>query len=436
MAIDIAFIAFFFIGSLTIFLSIKWLSGGSALLNSDNFILTLCYLYSMPGILILFFQIDNFHREFLNINDKSIVFEMLLLNIVSIFSIFFGIFFTRKLINLKFSYSNYEEIVDLTTRQSIKVLLFGLLSFVVLVLYLNRVNSIALLQLIKNGTLNTVLNRSEMTNSFDGKYFLYAAFFQELGFFLLMLSFVRYLCFKRGRIFFLILLCMQVFTSLMAIQKGPILNLIIYMYMTYILVIKSGKISGWQIIKFLVMVLLLATLIFSLFIEFESPSSAMAAVVMRAFAGSISPGYFYLQFYPDINPFLFGRSIPNPADIFPYVHSNYSFEVFDFMFPLKLNDAVGSAPTAIWGEAYANFGYIGIPFVGIFFGIYYSVVTSFMSSFRSTPITSAFYTYSMYHFSICATTGFSYFFYDLFLWIIIAVVVILNWRSGKFYIKA
>ena len=44
----------------------------------------------------------------------------------------------------------------------------------------------------------------------------------------------------------------------------------------------------------------------------ESLNSALFSVFSRTFTGQIQPAYHYLEFFPEIEPFLLGRSMTNP----------------------------------------------------------------------------------------------------------------------------
>lgn len=432
MFFDLLFIALFLFSSYLFYFLLHRLPFGLMYLNPDNFVISLCYLYSMPGIFILYFGLDNFHSDFLKVNDKTVIFEVLVLNVLNILFIILGMTFVRKILRKKLLKIDFSKIIEVNRFQKLGLFSFTLLSFAFLVVYLLKVDSIAIVELFNGGAIEATVSRSKMTNSFNGSYFIYATFFQELGFFLLIVSFIRYLhSGKKWLLFFL--LNMNIFVSLMAIQKGPLLNLIIYLFITWICVKRGGLFELRHVFLSVATVMGLATFIFSLFLEFDSLSQAFSAVVMRAFSGSISPGYFYLKYYPSVSDFLFGRSIPNPFGILPYTPVNYSWDVFNYMYPTDslLQDAVGSAPIAIWGEAYANFGIIGVPIVAFLFGVYFSTLTSFVSRLQHNPINLGFYVYSMYHFSISAVVGFSYFLIDFFLLIVLIVFLLLNLFSGK-----
>ena len=188
MVLDFIFLFIFILVLVIIFIQFNLISGAVKKLNFDNFIIFLCFIFTMPGIFILYFQIDDYHREYLKINQKEIVFQMLLINSLSLISFLFGILFVRRLLGLKLANFNRESILDNSKNQNIAIKFSVLVVSSSLIVYLSRLDSIAIFELISNGPLSAAISRSSMTNSFEGSYFLYAAFFQEMAFTFFIIS--------------------------------------------------------------------------------------------------------------------------------------------------------------------------------------------------------------------------------------------------------
>jgi hypothetical protein len=85
-------------------------------------------------------------------------------------------------------------------------------------------------------------------------------------------------------------------------------------------------------------------------------------IYSRAVGAEVMTFYYYMEIFPEKVDYLHGRSLPNPRNIFPFEPYSLSREVMKIVHPgvEEQTGRIGSAPTAYWGELYANFGPLGI----------------------------------------------------------------------------
>ena len=81
----------------------------------------------------------------------------------------------------------------------------------------------------------------------------------------------------------------------------------------------------------------------------------------------------------------------------------------------------GSMPTVFWGEAYANFGPIGIIFFSFFIAFFLKCVDNYFDVKMLSSLGLALYIWIIFHFKDLSVTGFSqYIVDDYFLSILVA----------------
>ena len=138
------------------------------------------------------------------------------------------------------------------------------------------------------------------------------------------------------------------------------------------------------------------------------PFRAVLNIFSRAFGGSIQPAYHYLEIFPEKKEFLLGLSFPNPGGVFPHQPYALATEVSSWVKPgLAEEGIVGSMPTVFWGEAYANFSYIGLVFIPFIIGFLLFSIDIIASKLIDTPFKIGFYVWLLLHFKNLSVSGFS-----------------------------
>lgn len=390
------------------------------------------FMFSILGTFVLFYQLDLYSYN-TGVKDPALVLMVLFYSSVNIILFLFGIIFVRKIIGFDVVPFRSSEIKSLSWLQVNIIFLFFLFCVLVLFNYLRQFDQIAIITALNEGADAAKKVRSDMGNSFSGKYHWYKLAMYDLGSLITFTSFALWLTLKKYRyfIFFLLTFCYSGFVAIMATEKAPIAWLIVGLFMIYFLVRYDGLIPFKNLIYLAVGIVGLLIITYIYFMGSGDVVSAFGSFFSRAFAVSIWPAYFYLEFFPEHQEYLLGRTFPNPAGLMPYEPYRYTIEVMNWIFPSLVDSGVvGSAPTVFWGEAYANFGPLGIPVVAFSIGCLVALVSHLVSKLEINPLTIGFLVWLILIFKDLSVTGFSGYLYDIyFVFVTVVVISVLSVRG-------
>ncbi|MBJ6925151.1 oligosaccharide repeat unit polymerase [Vibrio cholerae] len=375
------------------------------------------YLFSVLGTFVLFFQLNEYSYN-IGVQDPSLVLVVLFCSAINVIFFLFGVIFLRKIVGFDVVPFRSYEIRSISWIQSKLLLLIFAFCIVVLINYLRQLDRIALIVALTDGANAAKEARSVMGNSFSGKYHWYKLVIHDLGNLVTFTSFAIWLIRKRAKDALLLItaLSYSVFVAIMATEKGPMAWLLIGLFMVYFLVRSNGFIPFKKLLPFAFLIVGLLITSYVYFMGSEDVGSALGSVFSRAFSGSILPAYFYLEFFPEYQEYLLGRSFPNPGGLMPYEPYRYTIEVMNWLFPdLVETGVVGTAPTVFWGEAYANFGPLGIPIVAFIIGCLIALVSYLVSKLEINPLTIGFFVWLILIFKDLSVTGFSDYLYNIYI---------------------
>ncbi|HDL9483914.1 TPA: oligosaccharide repeat unit polymerase [Vibrio cholerae] len=393
------------------------------------------YLFSVLGTFVLYFQLDDY-RYYTGVQSPALVLLVLFYSSINLIFFLLGVIFVRKLVGFEVVPFRIYEIRKLSWLQDKLLLLLFAFCVIVLINYLRQLDNIALFIALTDGASDAKLARSDMGNSFSGKYHWYKLVMHDLGNLVTFTSFAIWLIRRRAKdvLFFISAFFYSVFVAIMATEKGPIAWLLIGLFMVYFLVRTNGFIPLKKLISFAFLIVSFLIITYIYFMKSDSVSSALWSVFSRAFSGSISPAYFYLEFFPQHQEYLFGRTFPNPGGLMPYEPYRYTIEVMNWVFPEHLKSGViGTMPTVFWGEAYANFGPPAIPIVAFIMGSLVALVSYFVSKLEINPLTIGFLVWLILIFKDLSISGFSGYFYNVY--IISVTVLVITFLSVLGYIR-
>lgn len=375
------------------------------------------YLFSVLGTFVLFFRLDEYSYN-IGVQDPILVLLVVFYSAINIVFFLFGVIFLRKIVGFGVVPFRSYEIRSISWIQSKLLLLVFIFCIVVLINYLRQLDQIALIVALTDGANSAKEARSAMGNSFPGKYHWYKLVIHDLGNLVTFTSFAIWLIRKRAKDALLLITAFSysVFVAIMATEKGPIAWLLIGLFMVYFLVRSNGFIPFKKLIPFTFLIVGLLIISYIYFMGSEDVGSALGSVFSRAFSGSILPAYFYLEFFPEHQEYLLGRSFPNPGGLMPYEPYRYTIEVMNWLFSdLVGTGVVGTAPTVFWGEAYANFGPLGIPIVAFIIGCLIALVSYLVSKLEINPLTIGFFVWLILIFKDLSVTGFSDYLYNIYI---------------------
>ncbi len=383
-------------------------------LTIPAFVILAFYGFQYIGLPVLYFRLDEFRAVF--VYDKWLVMRVFAYTAITITLMIAGCVAARRIFGpIDWPGGGIRENGRLQT--FCLLVLFGICCSV-LYLYIAKIGigNIALLAVLGvGGDVQVDLARSAMGNAFEGKYHWYHMFMNKLLLFCAYAMFAQYLLRpnRASRLMFGVVFLVAAFAMTMAVEKGPMADLLIALFLVYVLVKKEGlfPIRGSL---YIAAVLLAVLIVFYMsFSGVESPVKAVFSVASRAFTGQIQAAYHYLQYFPHHHEFLFGRSFPNPGDILPFRHYSLTLEMMAWHDPgLSGIGVVGSMPTVFWGEMYANFGFPGVLLPPFFVGFFLYWLNSLALRLIPDPSVIALFVWMMIHFKNLAASSLSGFLLD------------------------
>lgn len=386
------------------------------------------YLFSVVGLLPLFYQWDA-TRVNSGVVDQGLVVNVLLFSFLNLHFFLFGVIFEKKISKRRLVKDiNFPAAKPPTKNQLVMLLVILSVSMLVFLSYILNFNELAIFTAINSGAADAGVVRSEMSNDFSGKYHWYKFFMYSVSQFVAYILFANWL-WKGGRlnfILFAVAFFYAAFVAIAAVEKAPLMWFLVGLYMTHAFVKSNGIVKIGKVAPLLMVLTFGLVLMYQYFMGAEDISDALGRIISRAFSGSISPAYFYLEYFPDVSDYLYGATIPNPGGILPYTPVRYTVDVMNWVFPsLPSRGVVGSMPTVFWGESYANFGPFGIPVVAFFMGFIVSKINSYILGMRLNGVVLGFYVWVILEIKNISESGFGAYVYNIQIILMLLLVFVL-----------
>ncbi|MDC1143556.1 O-antigen ligase [Porticoccaceae bacterium] len=401
-----------------------------------QFVAVSLFFFSFLGALPLFFGWDEY-RVNIGVDDQVLILKVMLFSGFTMVLFIIGAMSAKTVFSAPSTLNNFNQIT-LNKKESLTLFFLLLFVLVIVALYLSNISRVALLVTLLEGAQESASARSSMGNNFSGNYHWYSVVIHDLANIITFSFFAAYLLAKEKIYLTLFTFSFLVssFTALMAVEKAPFVWLLVGLFMVYVAVRGRGFYPVRKVIIFFTAIIGILVLAYVYFMGVSDVSNALSSIFSRAFAGSIMPAYYYLDFFPTHHDFLLGTSFPNPGGILPYQPYALSKEVMNWVNPSLIEEGiVGSMPTVFWGEAYANFGYAGLILIPFLVGFLVYVVDIFVSKLADTPLKIGFYVWTILHYKNLAITGFSGFIIDFHMVLMVFMLLGVLAISNKFRIK-
>lgn len=397
------------------------------------------YAFSVLGTFPLFFMLDE-TRVNIGVIKQDVVLYVLMYSISCIIFLLFGVIYARRVLALKYIPIFSANIKRISQRRTMAATVVFVFVLVVLYLYSGKVGEIAIFVVFRDTLADAAIVRSDMGNNLaGGGAHWYSLILNNVGLLLTCSFYAVWLINKKtiNLCLFAISFLSSSFVAVMSIEKAPFVNLIASLLMTFYFIRNDGFIPFKRLMYFVIAATGILVVFYMMFTGAETVGEALSNLLSRAFSGSITPAYFYLEYYPSQSGYLMGRTFPNPAGIMPYVPVQYTVDLMNWVFPgLSAGGVVGSMPTVFWAEAYINFGSIGVIVVSFILGILLAFILFFVSRLELNPITIGFNVWMIDHYRKMAQTGFSGYLYDFYFWGVSFFVLSILLISGSIILKS
>lgn len=353
--------------------------------------LGLAFLMSFLGYPILYFHLNEY-RVMTGITDRELIIAAMLasawalIGAMFVYSLFVSVFSSAR------SHKGCSR-KELQGGCDTRYVLLGFLVFMqgttiaATYLYLEKAGSIALVEVFTGGDVASA--RSRMTNDFSGRYHWYRLFFYDFSWIIALTFYALAFTFRSKITWFLFsfsFLCMIFFLTT-SVQKAPIVFFLGTVFLVHAYIRSNKKISMGKISVLGVIGLASLVVMYTFFMGSSDVSSALSSTASRALTGQLSGAYNYQWIFPEQVDHLRGKSFPNPGGILPFEQYPLTREVMAIVHPhLADRGVVGSQPTMYWGEAYANFGWLGVLVAPLYVGAYIFFWKWCVGLIKSTPV--------------------------------------------------
>lgn len=389
-------------------------------------------LQSFIGVNIVILGLDN-HYLLNRINDFSIkqtayfsvVFVMILMPLSMLLTSFVCRFNAKKEWDL-YTKREIKHVISANDKAVfVTLIIFTMVSFLSIIYTFISIGTIPLFKAL-SGTTGEEAARLRIIASreFDGIVYIRNIFGLTMT---PILSYIAYSYTVKSnyigwKILFRILLVLSIFALTYNLAKAPLLVYILGFI--FLKVIIKGKINIKGIIKYVVMVIVLIGIFYIFIMNYkERFLDINSGPLGRILLGQITGLYFHFVYFPDVVPFLHGRSFPSfISELFGYESVRSARIVMELVNPrgVELGTA-GVMNTLFIGEAYANFGWIGVFFGIIYVGLFIQLMYIIFMRLPKNPITIALFAY--YSYSLPLTGGFFDFIYNPGMFITLIIIL-------------
>ena len=267
--------------------------------------------------------------------------------------------------------------------------------------------------------------RISASRNFQGNIYIRNILGLGLAPVLAYIAYVYYRLYQNRRflITFLVLFFNAVLILVYDLSKAPLIEFIIGF--VFIEVLVKGKINSKKIVHYGLLIIFMILFMYNYVMG--APISALlnynTGPIGRLILTQIAPLYYHFYLFPNHNDFLLGRSFPQLIlSIFGEEHIRSSRVVMEYVNPKGVaSGTAGVANTLFIGEAYANFGLIGLILSPFIIGFIIQLSYILLLKMPKNPIWVG--VFGLMSYSWPVTGGFVDFLYNPGLMIIILVLI-------------
>lgn len=300
----------------------------------------------------------------------------------------------------------------------------GVLSIAYTVYYLKAIPLVELLL----GSNNLAELRIEASHNFGGSTLIRNIFGLGLTPILSMITFIYGYKTRKLKwwILFLITFPCSVFIQVYDLAKGPIFfyTLMFILLLLYLNIIKLTW-TRVAVLGALGVSLIVVMYVFIQGVGLEQFTAYNKGPVGRLILTQIAGYYMHLELFSDKLPLLLGKSMPSSIiglyDIDQIRSAKLAMEVY---FPERVEaGTAGVLNTLFAGEAFANFGYIGLLLGTVYVGVYIQLIYIVFLRLQKNPLFISLFIYFTVNIPRVVVGGFTDFLLNT-LWIAIVIVLL------------
>lgn len=438
------------IGGIILIKVFKKASGSLSLnkLNLNSMLFYYSMFYFMIGGSIVFlgfrnhYLIEKLEEEYINKTYIIMLYTLIILPVIIImvnklmkiqnYNIFFEKYISNKTI---INYNDIDKIFIL-------FLLLTIIGCVAIFYTFYHMGYVPLLEIFK-GNFSIITNRVEISNHFTGNE--YVRNILALG----MVPYLSYIIYiyskiintKKWNILFILLFISSILCKTYNFEKAPII-----LYLLFFLIIKiilGEKIDIQKIFKYILIAICMILFFYYIISGYTgSLFSLSEGPISRILITQVSTLFLHIQTFPYYHNYLNGASFPY---VLSWIFPTEDYGVRSGKIVMQLynsagveNGNAGVMNTLYIGEAYANFGIIGIIIAPIIVGFIIAFVSNIILKQKKDPINIGLYIIIMNIYTASFVGGFVDYIYSslgiIILMIIISIKIIVNNGKIKIYI--
>ncbi len=381
-------------------------------------------VFQYMGLPLLYFGLDPYRAD--DIPDSGRVLDTFLVTAATTTLLIIGYLASRVILHTDFTtskLSRHHRTPIPGGRRDVAVgLVLSALGLLVLLTYVDSigVHNLAISSLWSDGSdaMQTNLLRSQMGNAFQGRYYLYKLGMRDAlqigSYTLFAAAVVRPTSIRIAAFALSSVACAASLT--LATEKLPIFDYLVGFVLLGLMARSRSRLTRRVFVGSAMIGMCVFTNVYFGFVHTPDYLEAVRQGLSRILTGQIEPLYHYLAIFPDQQPFLLGRSMPNPAQLLPFEHYQLPVEVMNLVHPWHVHaGVVGTMPTFFCGELWANFGPAGIFLIPPMVGFAICWFADFLDRFLPTPFTLASITWIVLHIKNLSNTSLSNYMVDAYL---------------------
>ena len=251
-----------------------------------------------------------------------------------------------------------------------------------------------------------------------------------------MLSYIAYVYMKvtkqtKWKLMFIILLIMSILVKTYDFSKAPIIYYFFYFYILDVMLGKTQKKGALKIFLLVLITSILIVIFYRVVFNNKDPlislSNGPLARIIMTQAGTL---LLHFEAFPTFVGFLNGKSFPKSIGILLGM-DEYGIRSGRVLMEVYNNRAIisgtaGVYSTVFYGEAYANFGIVGLILSPILVGVVFSLVMCLYLKSKKTPLNIVLYIECFILYTTSLQAGFIDFIYNVSIIFVIAVILVLK----------
>lgn len=324
--------------------------------------------------------------------------------------------------NIKILYKQKNSIAMVNEKNTdivwISIVVLGIVGVIAMVYVFKCIGYFPLERLLSASGSELSVNRIEITREFNGNIYIRNIFMLTIT---PMLSYIAYLYMRitrqrKWQFLFIVLFLYSVIAKTYNYEKSAVIWYLFYYYILEIL-LGNKKVMTWLVGVGIAGSLIILWLYYGVFDYEGSLFTLSSGPVSRLLISQVATLFLHIQAFPLLSPYLEGASLSRLwGEILGLSSSGIrSGRVVMELFNQTAveNGTAGVMNTFFAGEAYANWGILGVLLAPIYVGFLYSLITCYFLKQKKTPLVIGIYLIVFINFSQALLGGFVDYLYPL-----------------------